>query len=81
LLAVIVGEDGAIIGDAINVGRVVAHHAAVVGTDVPVADVVGHDDEDVGFLRLLRVSGRGDERCQHSEADGPDQAHFRSWPV
>ena len=55
LLAVVVGEDRAFVGDAVDVGRAVAHHAAVVGADVPVADVVAQDDQDVG---LRRASGR-----------------------
>ena len=59
LLAVIVGEDPALIGDAVDVGRPVAHHAAVVGADVPVADVVTHDDQDVGFR--VRVLGKRSE--------------------
>ena len=55
LLAVIVGEKRALIGDAVDVGRAIAHHAAVVGADVPVADVVAHDDEDVRLRsRVLR---------------------------
>ena len=52
LLGVIVGEDRAFLGDAVDVGRAVAHHAAIVGADVPVADVVAHDDEDVRLLGL-----------------------------
>ncbi len=51
LLRVVVGEDRAFLGDAVDVGRAIAHHAAVVGADVPVADVVAEDDEDVGFCR------------------------------
>ena len=58
LLPIIVGEDCALIGDAIDVGRAVAHHAAIVGADVPVADVIAHDDEDIGLLRLLREGWR-----------------------
>ena len=50
LLPVIVGEDRALARDPIDVGRAVAHHAAIVGADVPVADVVAHDDEDVRLL-------------------------------
>ena len=60
LLRVIVGEDRAFVGDPVDVGRAIAHHAAVVGADVPVADVVAHDDEDVGLLRLSL--GRADQR-------------------
>jgi len=29
------------------------HQSAVVGADVPIADVVAHDDEDVGLLGLV----------------------------
>ena len=54
LLPVIVGEDGTFVGDAVDVGRAVTHHAAIVGADVPVADVIAHDDEDIGLLLLLR---------------------------
>src|SRR5262249_2520984 len=55
LLGVEGGEDRAFLGDAIDVGRAVAHHAAVVGADVPVADVVAEDDEDVRLSRCLRL--------------------------
>ena len=59
LLAVVVREDGALAGNAVNVGRPIAHHAAVIGADVPVSDVIAHDDEDVGFLLL------GERGCNH----------------
>ena len=79
LLAVVVREDRAFAGDAVNIRRPVTHHAAIVGTDVPVADVISHDHEDVGLL-LLRHRGcgrhcHGSKRCQ--------QARHRakhSWP-
>src|SRR4051794_23157827 len=47
LLSVEVGEDRAFIGDSVNVGRAVTHLAAIVGADVPVADIVAEDDEDI----------------------------------
>ncbi len=50
LLAVPVGKQRPFLGDAIDVRRLVAHHALVVGADVPVADVIAPDDDDVGFL-------------------------------
>jgi hypothetical protein len=59
LLAIIVGEDRAFAGDAVDIGRPVAHHPAVVGADVPEANVIAHDDENVGSGRRLRV-GRQD---------------------
>src|SRR5262249_61878875 len=58
LLTVVVREDRAFRGDAVDVGGAVAHHAAVVGADIPVTDVVSHDDEDVGFW--LRAGSGGD---------------------
>ena len=47
LLAVPVGEQRAFLRDAINVRRLVAHHALVVGADVPVTNVVSPENEDV----------------------------------
>ena len=44
LLAVPVREQRAFLRDAVDVGRLVAHHALVVGADVPVADVVAPED-------------------------------------
>ena len=50
LLAVPVGEERALLRDAVDVGRPVAHHPEVVGAHVQPADVVGHDHEDVGLV-------------------------------
>ena len=80
LLSVIVGEDRALVGDAVDVGRAVTHHAAIVGADVPVADVIAHDDEDVWLLRLLRegwraYSERGCGESEQSRPDVPRKAH------
>ncbi|MCY1304766.1 hypothetical protein D9M70_545350 [compost metagenome] len=49
LLAVPVGEQRALLRDAVDVGRLVAHHALVIGADVPIPDVVAPDDEDIGL--------------------------------
>ena len=65
LLAVPVGEDGAFFGDAVNVGRLVAHHAHVVGADVELADVVTPDDQDVG---LVGCRGRLQRHKQNQES-------------
>ena len=75
LLPIIVGEDRAFIGDAIDVGRAVAHHAAIVGADVPVADVIAHDDEDVGLL-LLRGSGGTKPVAAATDAKRPKHARL-----
>ena len=50
-------------GNAIDVRGSIAHHAAAEMTDVPDADVVAPEDEDVGFIRfghavLLSIGGR-----------------------
>ena len=57
-LGVVVGEQHALGGDLVEVRRAPGHHAAVVGADIPHADVVAHDDDDVRPLwRRLRDSG------------------------
>ena len=61
LLAVPVGKQRAFLGDAVDVGRAVAHHAQIVGADIEPADVVGHDHEDVRLSTqrgLLRARPR-----------------------
>src|SRR3972149_4681769 len=47
LLGVVVGEAHAFLGNAINVGRLVAHHASAVVADVPSADVIAPDNENI----------------------------------
>ena len=49
LLAVIIGEIDPFAGDAVDVGRLVAHHAPVVVADVEPADVITHQGQDVRF--------------------------------
>ncbi len=55
---VVVGEEHAFLGHLIEGGRSAGHQAAVVGADVPHADVIAHDEEDVGFLVLRKGTGR-----------------------
>ena len=40
-------------GDAVDVGRLIAHHALVVRADVPITDVIAEDDQNVRFFSLL----------------------------
>jgi hypothetical protein len=49
LLAVAIGKEHAFVGDAVYVGRLVAHHAPAVAAEVPVTDVISPDDQNVGF--------------------------------
>jgi hypothetical protein len=47
-LAVVVGEDRALSGQAVDV-RGLAHHAVRISADIPHADVIAPDDEDIGL--------------------------------
>src|SRR5215831_8081880 len=49
LLAVAIGEQHAFMGNAVDVGSLVAHHTAAVAAEVPVADVIAPNDQDVRF--------------------------------
>ena len=49
-LGVVVGEQHSFFGELVEVRRAAGHHAAVIGADVPHADVIAHDEEDVGLL-------------------------------
>ncbi len=50
-LGVVIHEDHALVGDAVDVRRRAAHHSTMVGADIPHADVIAPDDEDVRLLR------------------------------
>ena len=54
LLPVGVGKEGAFVGNPVNVGRLVAHHALVVGGEIPVPDIIAEDHEHV-WSGLLSV--------------------------
>jgi hypothetical protein len=62
----------ALLGEAVDVRRLVAHHAHVVGADVELADVVSPDYEDVGLLV------RRQHRCgqTHRRKDQCQQERF-----
>ena len=70
LLGVVVREDRTFVADAIDVGRLADHQAAMVDARLHNADVVAHDEEDVGLLRRLllcrrRRAGRAGQRERH----------------
>jgi len=68
LLPVPISEERALFPELVDVRRLAAYHALVVGADVPVTDVVAPDDEDVGFLRLRE---RACSRNSKSNDDKP----------
>src|SRR6185295_15538214 len=81
LLGVQVGKNRALVGDAIDIGRAVSHHAPAVGADVPHADVIAKDNQDVRRLLCRLRLNRGWEAtgrdCNEYKAN---QAHFDLWP-
>ena len=60
----IVHEDRALVPDAVDVGRFADHQAAMVDARLHPADVVAHDEEDVG-LGLLFLRGCRQSRRRH----------------
>src|SRR5262249_20870216 len=74
-LGVIVGEQHAFRRQAVEVRRLPRHDSAMIGADVEPADVVAHDDENVGRpLLLLRRHGckhRGSEQCCEAAPAAP----------
>jgi hypothetical protein len=57
LLSVIGHEDSAFAGDPVNVRCFPDHQAAVIATRLHPADIIAHDEQDVGFL-VLRLGWR-----------------------
>ena len=55
---VIVGEQHAVLGHLVEVGRRAGHHAAAVSADIPHTNVIAHDEQDVGFF-IRGVCGNG----------------------
>jgi hypothetical protein len=54
LLSIVIGEKGTFLGDAVNVRCSPAHHAAMVRTEIPHADVIRHYEEDVRSAACAR---------------------------
>src|SRR5262245_49927127 len=48
-LRVIVGEDHPVGGELVEVWGLARHDSTVVGADIEPADIVAHDDEDIGL--------------------------------
>ena len=71
-LGVVVHEHAAFVGDAVDVRRFADHQAAVIAARLHPADVVAHDEQDVGFL-VLRL-GRSDRAEKRSRGYKQRQA-------
>ena len=78
LLGVIVGEHRTFLAEAVDVGRLADHQATMVDRRLHPADVVTHDEQDVGLLlgvlgdRRGRLAGRGEPQSQSADAGCPD---------
>ena len=51
LLGIGIGEERAFGSDTVDIRRGAAHHAAMIGADVPGTDIVSPDNQNIGFLR------------------------------
>ncbi len=80
-LGVVVGEQHALVGDLVEVRRPAGHHAAMVGADVPHADVVAHDDDDVRLLlRECRPCNKGQRGNQDKQNRNNTRCASHSFP-
>ena len=71
-LGVIVGKPHAFGGHFVEVRRPNGHHALIVDTDIGPADVVSHDEDDVGFLVFAFFLGRGRADNSGHQRQGQD---------
>ena len=74
LLAIPISKERALFGDAINVGRLVAHHALVVCTDVELTDVVTPNHQDVGLLTGCLGSLSARRHGAHADGNGHERS-------
>ena len=75
-LGIVIGEQHAFCGELVEVGCPAGHHAAVIGADIPHADVVAHDDDDV--RPLARRRGRRCWLLRLCRTCQPDRGERRS---
>src|SRR5215510_1305834 len=73
LLGIVVGELRAFLPDAVDVRRFPDHQALMIDARLHPADVVAHDEEDVGLLLLLRGCWRAYPITTRREANRPSQ--------
>ena len=65
LLAVPVGEERALLGDAVDIGRTAPQHASMVSADIGPADIIAPDHQYVGLVGLrLAAKGKQTEYCK-----------------
>ncbi|MNT99317.1 hypothetical protein D3C72_2421420 [compost metagenome] len=65
------GKQHAFLGDAVDAGRFIAHHALVVGTDIEDADVIAKDDQHVRFVGGRTADRYGQQRARDAQVAQP----------
>jgi hypothetical protein len=80
LLGVVVHEDRTFLPNAVDVGGFPHHQAAVIDARLHPADVIAHDEENVGLLLLLRGCWharrhRGNQQREQAEAEPLGHTH------
>ena len=80
LFAVGIGEHHAFLGDAVDVGRPVAHEAVRIAAQIRDADVVAPDDEDVRLF-VLAISISSCWYCSFRCSRGHDSVHYDLFTV
>ena len=78
LLTVPIRENCTFAGDAVNVGRLVTHHAHVVGADIKLADVVAPDYKDVRLLLRCCAVGSNAHRDDYRHHGKNDVGSFQA---
>ena len=89
LLGVVAHKLGALVANAVNVGRFAESETSLVADDLHPADVIAHDEEDVRLLlrrsrcRHLLLRDRRSSRYNRCHADGEErrQGGRRAGPI
>ena len=77
---IVVGKAHALSGKLVEVGCLAGHDALMIGADVEPADIVTHDDKDIGRALLLLCKHlcacriHSNEHRKQTYADGPSHA-------
>ncbi|MNC76988.1 hypothetical protein D3C75_1288330 [compost metagenome] len=65
------GKQHAFLGDTVDAGRFIAHHALVVGADIEDADVIAKDDQHIRFVGGRTADRHGQQRARDAQVAQP----------
>ena len=80
LLGVVAHKPGALVANAVDVGRFAESQTSLVADDLHPADVIAHDEEDVRFLLLSYRRSSRYNRC-HADGEERRQGGRRAGPI